>query len=166
MGVLWNREHENFCQAVVTHMMAGKSRGEARTLAYREAVAVDGCAGEYDADNARRLSNKLKARIEEILERATIIAEIDRAWSLCGIKNIADGPRESDKYGTIKPNDRLAAYKLINDMNGYNAPVKVANTDSAGNDLPPMTDADRARVLEAFIAKTKATTPKENENGR
>lgn len=204
MGVLLNAAHERFCQAVHDHMLAGDSRGSARTKAYRETIVVGKGKNANDPDNARRLSNlpHVKARIQQIADDAARVAGINRTWFLVKLSKMADGnlddylsppdaegnryfnlsevSREKmgllaeltqdqvvEKFGDrdnpdtryvrkikLKLQDQLGAMRLMSDILGYKAPEKHANTDTAGNDLPPVSDGDRAAALAAFLAKT------------
>lgn len=159
MGVLLNAAHERFCQAVHDHMVAGDSRGSARTKAYRETIAVGKGKNANDPDNARRLSNlpHVKERIQQIVDDAAKVAGITKAWALVNLRSYVDSDPEAE-FSPVAVRDRISAIKLIGDMQGYMAPQKVANTDTAGNDLPPISDADRAAALAAFLAKTQGAT--------
>ncbi len=206
MGVLGKPEHERFCQAVHAHLLAGKNRGESRTLAYMETVAGtlagDAAIGDQAA-NARRLANQphIKARIQDIADRAAVLADLDRGWALVRLKQIAEAnlhdylapaDEEGNRFfdlGAVKPekmgllaelsqdqvtetagygeektlrfirklrlklHDRIAAINLICRIEGWEKPQKHAQTDAAGNDLPPMSEADRARMIELIFTK-------------
>ncbi len=156
MGVLGKPEHERFCQAVHAHLLAGKTRGESRTLAYMETVVGDDSTGDQSS-NARRLANQphIKARIQQIIDTAAALADMDKFWALIKLKSYVESP-EGAEFAPVLVRDRIAAIKLIADMNGYMAPAKVANTDVAGNDVPPMTEADRARMIELIFAKSNS----------
>lgn len=55
--------------------------------------------------------------------------------------------------------DQLALLTFIERVGGFGAPAKVASTDAAGNDLPPISDADRARAIELFFTKAAGNPP-------
>jgi hypothetical protein len=164
MPILSNHTHERFCQELHTRLAKGDGakQRDCRVEAY-EAVGFE-TKKKHVADNARKLANKpeIKARLAELIANSALLAEIDRGWSMRVFKKIADAPLESVELGKVSPADRIAATRAINEMCGFNAPVKVANTDTEGNDFP-ISDADRVAAFKLFMLKTNPN--QENSNG-
>jgi hypothetical protein len=69
---------------------------------------------------------------------------------------------EADGMRPILPS-KLQAMALRAKLDGLDGPSKIAMTDPTGTEeaslLPPLTDADRARMIEAIFAKSKQPTP-------
>jgi hypothetical protein len=93
MGVLGNTTHERFCQALHRRLLAGDTRGAARTAAYREVVyAGKNPDDQAIAPNARKLANKkaVKARTQQLADDAAKLAGIDANWALILLRGKAE----------------------------------------------------------------------------
>jgi hypothetical protein len=93
VGVLGNTVHERFCQAFHRRVLAGETRGAARTAAYREIVYKgDNSDDKAIAPDARKLANQklVKARIQELADYAAKLAGIDANWALVLLKGKAE----------------------------------------------------------------------------
>jgi hypothetical protein len=111
MGALAVIQHEEFCQCVRNHLVAGKKRGEAWTAAYREIILKPGIVSS-DATisaNARRLVHQklIKARLAEIAENAAKIADLDAAWALRELKADAEALKTFNLDDYLGPPDEM-----------------------------------------------------------
>lgn len=90
MGVLFNPQHQRFCEEFHKRVWAGESRRGASIAAYQ--AAGYRTKPEFIADNARKLLNRpdIKARLVEMRTRSATIAEIDAAWCILKLKGLVE----------------------------------------------------------------------------
>lgn len=132
----------NLQRLTVLGVVAGKTQRQA----YYDAGGK--AASDESADSAvcTMLSNaKVKAFYDAMMEAAAENAIWTRNDSLRELASIALGQDPE-----AKTSDRVNAIKALNAMEGFDAPAKIAQTDSAGNDVKP--DAANA-VLAALMRK-------------
>lgn len=121
----------------VLGVVAGKTQRQAYLDAGGKGAtneAVDAAASKLlSLDKVRDFKNSL---LEQFIEKA-IWTRLDSERVLA---EIALG---QDEQG--KTSDRVAAVKELNSMGGWNAATKIAQTDTAGNDVQPV-DVNAALV--------------------
>ena len=134
-------KQERFCQCIAD--------GMSQADAYRNAFDVKPTTKpETVQESASRLMKdpKVSARVQVLRDMLTEKAIWTREDSARVLSEIALG---HDEQG--KTSDRVAAVKELNAMHGFNAPTKVAQTDSQGNDIKP-SDIN-AELVEKLINK-------------
>lgn len=93
MGVLWNQDHERFCQALHRRVMGGEKAAAAAVAAYRETI-YQGTETDDQAlaPNARRLRNQrpVRERLTELRDLAFKLQAIDQSWALLKLKHYTD----------------------------------------------------------------------------
>ena len=120
-------KQERFCQCIAD--------GMSQADAYRNAFDVKPMTKpETVQESASRLMKdpKVSARVQVLRDMLTEKAIWTREDSARVLSEIALG---HDEQG--KTSDRVAAVKELNAMHGFNAPTKVAQTDSQANDVKP-----------------------------
>lgn len=95
--------------------------------------------------NASKLMAKVSLRVEELRAELAKQALWSRMDSVATLKPIATGAE--------KDSDRIAAVKVLNEMHGYNAPIKTEITGANGGpiqhqdvSLLELSDDDLARI--------------------
>ncbi len=89
-----------------------------------------------------------KQAISSITESAQR-AVLSREEALAILSEIANDKNEdgSDKANKASHRDRIAAVSKLADLRGWNAPQKIAETDSQGNDLAQPLTAERKKQI-------------------
>ena len=105
-------KQEKFAQEVA----CGKTQADA----YRAAYACEKSKPETVQANASRLmaDSMVAARVAELrdnLSEKALWTREDSVRTLLSVVNDAE----------VRPNDKIAATKVLNDMHGYNAPTKI-----------------------------------------
>ena len=71
------------------------------------------------------MAGKVEARINEIraeLAKKSLWSRMDSVETLKTIANSTE--KGGDKIAAVKDGDKIAAVKVLNEMHGYNAPIK------------------------------------------
>lgn len=113
---------------------------------------INAAKAALDLENAL---NERKSQIADVLERKEILTKIARGQIPLLKHVVVDRAIE---YIEVVPDymDRKAAIAELNKMEGDYAPTKIAQTDSAGNDLNTMSDEEireRLSLLEKANGK-------------
>lgn len=115
MAVLECGKREKMAQMVAA--------GESQADAYRAAFNSTGVPNTVHVNASKIMAEtKVKLRVTEIKEELAEKALWTREDSVRVLSEIARGVDEE-----AKPNDRVNAVKAINQMHGYDAPIKVDN---------------------------------------
>jgi phage terminase small subunit len=152
MPALDNPKHERFAQ----ELAKGKTADEAYEIA----------GYKPDRGNASRLTanDNIKARVDEILERAATRVEINKAWVLERLVLNVDRAMQVEEIkdkdggtGEFKYEGSVAnrSLELIGKEIGM-FKDKIEHSGPDGGPIEVTSDKDRARALAAFVAKTKA----------
>lgn len=83
---------------------------------------------------------KISARLAELREEISETLKISKERVLQELANIGFSKSATDR-------NKISALESISKMQGYNAPDKVAQTDSQGNDLDRPLTAERKREI-------------------
>lgn len=123
-------QQEKFAQGVA----AGKSHAEAYRAAYPKAL---NWSAKTAANNAYKLTSnpKISDRIKQIRAELADRGLWSREQSVMALVKVVEAPD--------KASDVVAAVKVLNEMHGYNAPVKV---EHGGNALTELFAALSGRV--------------------
>ena len=120
----------------------------ARIAGYRE--------GSSFKANAQRLAYcpDVKARIAYLQRVSGVTASIDSAYVQRKLVDLVEAGISKDD---IKPADHIRALEMICKVNGLFAPTKVAPTNPEGTEPwnGAVTDTDRVKALEVFLARIK-----------
>lgn len=128
-------KQEKFCQK---YLECGNA-----SEAYRFAYDCGGMAEKTIHESASKLLNnrKVAARLAELREVTSEALNISKERVLQALASIGFSKSSTDR-------NKISALDSISKMQGYNAPEKVANTDSQGNDLDrPLTPERKREIL-------------------
>ena len=141
---LAHSKHEAFAREVAKFK---SYEAAARAAGYRQ--------GKSFKAVANRLSQypTIKARVEHLQKVSGVAAAVDSAFVQRKLLDIVD----SYKPEEIKASDQIKALEMLCKVNGLFAPTNVAPTNPEGTEPwnGVVTDEDRVKALEAFLAKVK-----------
>lgn len=141
---LANLRREAFCRELAKFKSIAEA---ARTAGYRQ--------GSSFKANAQRLAQcpDVKARVSYLQQVSGVAVAVDSAFVQRKLLDIVDNYKPDE----IKASDQIKALEMLCKVNGLFAPTKVAPTNPEGTEpwSGTVTDEDRVKALEAFLAKIK-----------
>jgi hypothetical protein len=135
----------------------GKQEAFAREIAkfksLSEAMRIAGYSSKSDPKRLAALP-QIKARVEYLQRVSGVTASIDSAYVQRKLVDLVEAGISKDD---IKPADHIRAIEMICKVNGLFAPTKVAPTNPEGTEPwnGAVTDTDRVKALEVFLARIK-----------